>query len=207
MTEKDNTIIKTWFEPYKFATVNILEKVYYKHQSYSYNILIKRLHEMIKEDYIKAFKDESSNRTIYIYNQSKIKLPNQHRLILLTLLSELKYLGFNVERFEIEKEWCEGKFRSDALLQFTVDNLGEDKGKRCYFFVEVQLSNNFHNLNKYDELFESGEVQKYLGKDKDYYPKILLVSDRHYSNIKFKHPQIKVLQIDTDLNSLASILL
>jgi hypothetical protein len=207
MTDRDNAIIKNWFEPYHYATFNMLEKVFLRHQDYSYNIIRKRVSEMIKLDYIKGIKDETNNKTIFIYKQDKIKLPNKHRLLLLQLLADCKYLGFNIERFDIEKQWMEGKIRSDAFLQFTANNLGDEKGKRCYFFVEVQLSNNYHNLEKYDSLFESGECQKFLGKDKDYFPKILLISDRNYSNIKFKHSQCKVYQINEYLDSLASILL
>lgn len=206
ITERDNQIIKEWFQPYKFATISMLQKSFFPHQEYGYNICRKRLLEMIKEDYIKAFKDQYSNRNIYVYNQDKIKLPSNHRLILLDLLAEIKYLGFKVERFEIERPWQDGKYRSDALLQFTVDNLNEEeKGKRCYFLVEVMTSNNYHNLEKYDVIFETGEIQAYLCKDKNYFPKILLISDRHFSNINLKYA--KVLQIDTNLKSLASILL
>jgi hypothetical protein len=194
-----------WFEPHKYATISMLQKVFFRNQDYGYNICRKRLLELLKENYIKVFKDQDSNKNIYVYNQDKIKVPGVHRLVLLDLYAEIKYLGFNIERFEIEKEWCNGKYRSDALLQFTVNNLGDEKGKRCYFLVEINISNNSPRLEKYDEIFETGEIQNYLCKDKDYFPKILLVTDRYFSNIKLKHT--KVLQINTNLNSLASVLL
>jgi hypothetical protein len=63
-------------------------------------------------------------------------------------------------------------------------------------FIEVHISNNDTNLEKYDSLFESGEVQKLLGKN--YFPqRILLVSDIDYQ-IKLKHSNI--IRLDTKLN-------
>jgi len=204
ITERDNRLIKEWFEPYKYATVGILEKVFFP-SDYGYTVCRKRLLELLKEDYIKCVKDETNNKNIYIYNENKISNPSYHRLVLLNLLAEIRYLGFNVERFEIEKSWCNNKYKSDAFLQFTVDNLGDEKGKRCYFFVEVQTSNNHHRLEKYDEIYSTGEVQNYLAKDKTFYPKVLIVSDRHFNNVSLQNT--KVLQVKTNLKSLCSIIL
>jgi hypothetical protein len=204
-TERDTKMVKEWFEIYKYASISMLERTFFPTQEYSYNICRKRLGELLKNDYIKVFKDDYSNRNIYVYNEPKLKMPSAHRLVLLDLLAEMKYLGFNVERFEIEKQWCGGKYRSDAFVQFTVDNPGEGKGVRKYFFVEVMTSNNYHHLEKYDDIFPTGEVQQYLGKDKSFMPKILLIADRHFSNIKLKSTE--VLQLDTKLKSFASILI
>lgn len=203
MTDRDNQLITEWFIPYKYATLGMLERVFFRNQDYGYTICRKRLLKLMQEDYIKAFKDETSNKNIYVYNEEKIKTPANHRLILLSFLAECIYLGFHIERFQIEKPWCDGKYRSDALIQFTVDPLGDEAGKRKRFFIEVQTSNNYHRLDKYDDLFKTGEVQKELGID--YFPKVLLIADRKYSNINLKYT--KVLQINTHLNSLASILL
>lgn len=205
ITSDDMKIYNEWFVPYKYATISMIDRVFKRNQAYGYAICRKRLLQLQHENYIKVVQDEQTNTNIYMINEQKINPPSQHRLVLLSLLAELRYLGYNVERFEIEKTWMDKKYRSDALIQFTVDNLGDGKGKRYFFFVEVMTSNNFHHLDKYDTLFESGEPQQYLCKDKDFFPMVLLIADRKYTNIKLKHT--KVLQLDLNLNKLSSILI
>lgn len=205
ITNHDYDIIRH-LEKYKYATISHLEKTFYREQQYSYNIVRKRLSEIEKCKYIKKpYTDPESKRNVYIYNDEKIKPPNKHRLIVLDILAEMNYNGFSIEEYNIEKHWCDGKYRSDAFAVFTTPDPWDRKKKRKYhFFIEVQLSNNYHNLEKYDELYKTFEVQKYL--DRDFYPnRILLVSDKEYPKIELKHSQ--VIQLDTKLNLFPMILL
>jgi hypothetical protein len=205
ITDNDYKIIR-FLEKYKFATISHLEKTFYREQQYSYNIVRRRLAEIEKSNYIKKpYTDPESKRNVYIYNDDKIKPPNKHRLIVLDILAEMRYNGFDVEQFEIEKMWCDGKYRSDAFTVFTIPDPWDIKKKRRYnLFIEVQLSNNYHHLNKYDELFETNDVQNYLKRD--FFPnRILLVSDKEYPKIELKHAQ--VIQLDTKLRLFPMILL
>lgn len=205
ITDNDYKIIRH-LEKYKYATISHLEKIFYREQQYSYNIVRKRLNEIEKAKYIKKpYKDPESGRNVYIYNDDKIKPPNRHRLIVLDVLAEMIYCGFGVEQFEVEKQWCDGKYRSDAFVIFTIpDGFNSTKKRRYHMFIEVQLSNNYHHLEKYDELFKTNAVQNYLKKD--HFPsKILLISDTDYSMIELRHSQ--VIQLDTKLNLFPIILL
>lgn len=205
ITDKDYLLIRH-LEKYKYGTISHFEKIFYREQQYSYNIVRKRLSEIEKCKYIKKpYTDPESKRNVYIYNDDKIKPPNKHRLIVLDILSEMKYCGFDIEQFEVEKTWCEGKYRSDAFTVFNIpDPLEHKKIRRYHLFIEVQLSNNYHNLEKYDELFKTYDVQKYLNRD--FFPnRILLISDKEYPKIELKHAQ--VIQLDTKLNLFPMILL
>jgi hypothetical protein len=148
----------------------------------------------------------ATNRNVYIFKKDKIKTPSQHRLLILDVLAELKYMGVDVEHFEVEKHWIDDKDKkgvySDAFAIFTM------KGRRYHYFIEVQLSNSGHNLEKYDKLFETGIVQKFYsenGYDKEFYPKrVLLVSDREYAkDILLKHCQ--VIQLNTKLENFYNV--
>lgn len=152
---------------------------------------------MRKGGYIKEpYRDVVMNKNIYIYNEDKIKQPNQHRIIVLDFLAELVYNGFEIEIFEIEKSWYDGKYRSDAFV------VGLFAGRRYHFFLEIQLSNNYHHLDKYDELYKTNDVQAFLGKN--YYPnRIVLVSDKEYPQIKLE--RCKVIQLNTKLNNFPTI--
>jgi hypothetical protein len=197
ITDRDNMIIKEWFEPYKFATIGQIQKAYFRDQQYSYEIARKRLLEMCKAGFIKPYHDVATNRNVYILKNDKIKPPSYHRIIILDILAEMKYCGFNVEYFKVEMPWLEGKIISDAFAIFTI------KKRRYHFFIETQLSKHGHYLEKYDVLKESGEVQRFLGKN--HFPRILFISDIEYSDIKIKSTE--VIRLDTKLNQFPSILL
>lgn len=203
ITDRDYEIVRH-LEQYKYATLSQIEKIFLRQQQYSYNIARKRLIEIRKSNYIKKpYKDPSTNKNIYIYNDDKINPPTQHRILILDVYAEMKYMGFEVEHFEVEKHWIDEnsnkKFYSDGLAIFTTDN------RRYHYFIEVQTSNNLHNLEKYDALYDTGMVQKFYGKD--FFPKrILLISDRQYTKpIELKHCQ--VIQLDCKLSNFFKILM
>jgi len=197
ITDRDKQII-LHLEKYRYATIEQLEKIFFRHQKNSYNIARRRLVEIKKAGYVKSIRDIETNKVVYIYNDGKSKAPDRHRLIALDVLANLHYQGFNVKTYEVEKFWQDGKIRTDAFTVFTLENTKN----RYQYFIEVHLSNNDPNLEKYDVLYKTKEVQEYLGRD--VYPRILLISDmKVYYNIE----NSKVIQLDTKLNEFASIIL
>jgi len=196
ITDRDKLII-SYLEKYRYATIEQLEKMFFKEQQYSYNIVRKRLGEIRKAGYIKIHRDIETNKNIYIWNEDRIKPPSWHRIILLNVLTEMVSQGYKVEIFKIEKEWMDRKIRSDGFVVFTIGT------RRYHFFIEVQISNNPNNLEKYDILYKTNEVQKYLGKD--FFPRVLLISDAEYNFSNLKHTSI--IQLDTKLNKFSSILI
>ena len=87
----------------------------------------------------------------------------------------------------------DGKVRSDAFI--VVDILD----KRYRFFLEVHISNNKHNLDKYSKLYETREVQGYISSNK--YPRVLLITDRSYKNLDCIQ-NVDVVRVDTNLDGL-----
>lgn len=205
ITDNDYKIIRH-LEKYKYATIGQLEKIFYREQQYSYNIVRKRLGEMIKAGYVKEpVVNLETRKNVYIYNDKDIKPPSEHRIIVLDILAEMIYNGFEVEQYEVQKWWAEGKYQSDAFAVFKIpDGWNTTKKRRYYFFIEVQLSNHNHNLEKYDALQKTYAVQNYLNKD--FYPnRVLLVSDKTFPKIELQHAQ--VIQLDTKLRLFPIILM
>lgn len=197
ITNRDRRII-LHLEKYKYATIEHLEKIFFRKPKNSYNIARKRMIEIRKAGYVRVVKNEEINRLVYIYAKENIKPPDKHRLLVLDVLANLHKQNFNVQEFVIEKEWLGGKIKSDAFAVFTLENVMN----RYQYFVEVHLSNNRLNLDKYDYLFESGEVQKYLGRD--IFPRILLITDR---NFEYNYKSSKVVKLNTRLDNFATIIL
>lgn len=197
ITDRDREIIR-YLEIYKYATIDQLEKIFFKKQKNSYNIARRRMAEIRKAGYVKSPRHPETGRIVYIYDDGKTKMPDRHRLLVLDVLANLHQQGFNVQLYEVEKFWKDGEIRSDAFAIFTLENVKN----RYHFFIEVHLSNNDCNLEKYDELYETGEVQKYLGRD--IFPRILLITDR---DIEYNCKNTKVIKLNTDLDEFSSIIL
>lgn len=191
ITKRDKQIIAHMSE-YKYATIKQLEKIFFREQQYSYNIARRRMDRLIAAGYVKTYKEENSNKIIYILNDKseKINPPTAHRMLVLDVLAEMHYLGMDVKEFTVEKEWMDGKVRSDAFAICDIQD------RRYRFFVEVHISNNKHNLEKYSTLYESGEVQEYI--ESQNYPRVLLITDRNYKDLD-DIEYVDVVRINTEL--------
>lgn len=196
ITDRDRQII-SYLEKYKYATIEQLEKIFFKEQRNSYNLVRRRMAEIRNAGYVKSIRDTETNRVVYIYNDGKVKEPDRHRLIVLDVLANL-HKEYSVQMFEVEKSWKNGDIRSDAFTIFALEKVKN----RYHYFIEVHLSNNDCNLEKYDTLFKTGEVQRYLGRD--IYPRILLITDR---NIEYNCKSTEVIRLNTKLEEFSSIIL
>lgn len=104
------------------------------------------------------------------------------------LLSEF-YRRLSVEaeivKFDVEYTTFRG-LRPDAFIAYK-----RKDGKNFIAFVEVELSNNKFNLQKYVDLFESGEWQKVL----PVFPLLIVVG-----NEKVRSEKLKVVQVREDFS-------
>lgn len=196
--DRDREII-LYLEKYKYATIDQIQKIFFKWQTHSYVIARRRMAEIRNAGYVKSIRDNELNKMVYIYNDGKIKPPDRHRLLILDVLANLHYNGFKVQTFEVEKFWQNGAIRSDGFTVFTLES---NTKRRFQYFIEVQLSNNDCNLEKYDILYRTGEVQKYLGRD--IYPKLLLVTDRDINTIC---NSCSVVKLNTKLDEFVNIIM
>lgn len=199
ITDRDRRIIRH-LEQYKYATLEQLEKIFFREQKNSYNIARRRMARIVDAGYAKVARHaEINNRLVYMWNSAKVKMPDKHRIIVLDVLANIHDCGFNVKEFIIEKQWMGGKIRSDAFTVFTMENVK----RRCHYFVEVALANHSPNIEKYDRLLETNEVFKYLGRNT--VPRVLLISDRKHNDLNLKHTS--VVQLNTKMDSFATIIL
>lgn len=199
ITDRDRKIL-SHIEIYKYATIEQIRKIFFSKQKNGYNIARRRMNELKKAGYLIVTRDLQTNRNVYMLNERSVKPPSAHRLLLLDVLSNLYYYGFDVKVFFIEKAWMDGRIRSDAFTIFTLET---DKVKnRYHYFIEIHLSNNPPNLDKYDRLYETNEVQTWLGRA--VFPRVMLVTDaEYYQPLKYTN----VVTLPTSLDGFASVIL
>lgn len=199
LTKRDRKIIN-YLTIYKYITLSQLEKIFFREQGYSYNIARRRMKQIMDMGYCYSHKMKGGNKIVYILKDEssrKINPPSEHRLIVLDVLAELYNQGYEVQSFEVEKIWQNGKIRSDGYFEFIIND-------RLYrFFLEVQISNNKHNLEKYSKLYETGEVQYY--NKSDHYPNVLLVTDKQYNDLDTIE-NVNVITLPLNLECFSKIL-
>jgi hypothetical protein len=115
--------------------------------------------------------------------------------------------GARIEYFEREKEWMDGKIRSDGFFISKIGrNFGDEKVYALRHIVEVHVSHNHPNLERYETLWDTGEVQKLCGMPMDRFPDIILIDD--INHIKpFVFPRIKVIHLNFKLDNFTKIFL
>lgn len=194
ITDRDKEIVKHC-ERYGFITLEQTQKCFIPDKNCSYQIASRRLLQIRNAGYINVLRDKATNCNVYVYKDYKNKPPSAHRIKVLDVYAELIKHGCKIVNFEIEKFWHNGKIRSDGFAIFTF------KDRRYHFFIEVQMANNYHNLEKYDQLYKTGEVQSYLHKD--HFPRVLFISDTDYDDFNLRYT--KVVQLGLDLSQFATI--
>lgn len=192
LTDRDRAIYNH-IEQYKFASIEQIQKIFFKEQKYSYDIARRRLNKLVSNDYLKCSRNFITNQNIY-YLDTQYKKVSLHSIILMDFYAELCNSNAKILNFEKEKEWLDGKIRSDGFCIY------EFNGYRFYNLIEVNASHNKLNLEKYESLYNTGELQESCGV----FPTIILIDDMtHKEEPTLKN--IEVLHLDFYLNNFPKI--
>lgn len=195
-TSRDMKILQH-FDNHLYGSIEQIQKLFFYDTKSGYIIANRRLKKLKEMGYLENSMDLTSNRLIYRKKCSKVKPPSYHRVLVLDIYAQLFSFGYDIKYFKAEKEWLGGKYRSDGfIIIYAIDRIYR-------FFIEVQLSNHDPNLTKYNDLLQTGEVQKEFNCKVN--PNILLISDKHYDSIDVN--QVRVIQVPTNLCQLSKFLM
>jgi hypothetical protein len=130
-----------------------------------------------------------------------------HAMLLMNYYCKLVSSGARIEKFEREKEWADGKIRSDAFVVFKIGrNFGDEKEATIRQIVEVHVSHNHPNLERYEWLWDTQEVQRECNYEADRFPDIVLIDD--INHIKpFVFPRIRIIHLDFKLDEFTKVFL
>jgi len=194
ITKKDRIILK-YIEKYKFISIDQARQLAYPNIRTGYQSVTKRLHRLVYiEKTLKVIYNEVLKVNLYMYKDTDVRkiATSPHRMYLLDFYCKLIASGSVIERFEIEKEWSGGKFRSDALVIYIFE------GFRFTNLVEVNKSNNLLNLGRFDEAREE-IIKECEGK----IPRMILIDDKGHKEYNTKFFQ--VVRVNYNLNNFSAI--
>ena len=177
---------------FKVCDITHIARLYYSGIKSSMPKSHEKLTALVEESTLKRKRNNLNSR--YYYWIGKEPAQVQHKLILLELYVRL------CERFGEKNVECIPEYarlsgiRPDAFL--AVQN-----NKRTYlFFVEVQISNNPFDFEKYSRAYYTNKVEKVFPEG--VFPTILAVSDKPLKN---ECRQLNFVQISTEMKGIERV--
>ncbi len=193
ITKRDREIINFIYD-FGFITIEQCSKIFFNQSVSSYDLARRRLKKIAENNnYIKSKLNSETKQLLYIPKESTIKGISKHDLLVIDYLAELNSMGAEVENCFIEKNY-DGVI-PDALLIFTLG------GYRFYQLLEVQLRHDIVNISRYLRVMD-----KILLDTNNVIPKIVIIQDTKKDYNKDNNTDIEVLQLKTNLEDIAKVL-
>lgn len=194
ITERDREIINFIYD-IGFITIPQAGKLFYTDSHINYDLARRRLKKIVNQDlYIKAFRNIETKQIIYIPKESKTKRISKHDILVIDYLSELKSLGCNIEKVEIEKDF--GGIIPDAFIVFTFN------GYRYYQLLEVQLRHDYVDINRF-----RGVMDKILSLTNNTTPNVVIIQDTNKDYSVDNKTVMDIIQLKTHLDDIAKVLM
>lgn len=180
VTDRDRKVID-FLNTFKVATTDTIQELFYP----SLRVAQKRLKLMYENKLLKRTRDNFTSQYCYY-----IKKPKQmrHCLLLTDFYREMNRLT-DIELFE--KEITIDNIRPDGLIAYKY------KKKGFIACIEVQISNEPLDVEKYEKLFKSGKYKKYF----PVFPLVYAITDR-----KILYTELKIIRVNEDMSNLKEIL-
>lgn len=193
---KDRLIL-IYIEKFKFISIDQARQLTYPNIKQGYLSVMRRLHLLVyKEKKLKIFYDDKLKENLYVDIDIDIKkIPSSlHRFYLMNFYCKLISYGAEIEKFKIEKEWLNRKYRSDGIAIYIFG------GHRYRNIIEVNKSNNDLNLGRFDEARDE-IIKECNGK----VPRLILIDDRKHN--KYNTNIYKVIRLNYGLTNFSEIFL
>jgi hypothetical protein len=197
LTDIDRKIL-AHVSKYGFITISQATAMYYPLQRFGYDQARRRLNSLVNTDYLKVFRNYDTNQKVF--HDKQVKKVSLHSMLVMDYYAKLVNSGADILEFTKEKEWASGEIRSDAFIKFKFD------GYTFYQFLEVYVSDNdiYKNIEKYEKLFVTREVQNIYNIDDEYYPTLIVIDDvEHKKPLQLQ--RVKVVVLDFNLSDFSKI--
>lgn len=194
ITDRDREIINFIYD-IGFITIEQCGKIFYSDSKVSYDLARRRLKKIAEgSDYIKRFTNGETKQVIYIPKESRLKKLSKHDILVVDYLAELKSLGANIERIEIEKDF--NGVIPDALISFIFN------GYRYYQILEVELRHDYVDINRFILI-----IDKILQETNNVLPLIVIIQNTNKDYSKDNKTDMNIVQLKTSLEDVAKVLI
>ncbi|MCY6957978.1 hypothetical protein [Clostridium brassicae] len=190
ITSRDRKIIN-FIDQYGFLTIDQAAKLFFGNFKTQYDIARRRLKKILENGgYIRVFKNTETNNMIYVPEDSKLRKVSKHDLLVMDYISDLKTLGVEFEKIEIEKD-----FNGAIADAFIIFKLGD---YRYYHILEIQLRHDYVEINRYNK-----HLNTILNQTNNTLPKLIIVQNTNHNYSKENKTDMEIIQLDTSLSDIA----
>jgi hypothetical protein len=187
--DKGKKIIKFMEDKDLGLTINQAALMFYP-KKFAYDYARLKLKKMWEMGCIKKYTSNYSNELIYYFD----KKPSFHNNSVLNVYANFVSLGYKIKEFrEPECEWMDGKYKSDGFI------VAENDKEIRIVIIEVDHSS-ITNLKKYEELFESGDLQRKYGD----FPLLLILTD---TDRTYKSENFEIVSMDVKCSDFQKVLI
>lgn len=176
ITKRDKEIF-LFIEKYKGITINQASKIFFSKKN-GYDCARLRLKKLYNNGILDRYTNFGTKEIVYTFKGYKKLSP--HSIHILNFYAEMVYHGVIINSFIQEKQWCIGKYRSDAFFEYTYNS--ED----YILCLEVDFTHMTNIKNKYVPLYESDEIQEEYGEG--VFPKIVIMTYKKVDDNKADYP-------------------
>lgn len=187
--------ILDFIDKFKVCEVSHIARLCYKNNKYAIQDAQLKLSRLVKEKSLKRFRNDINAR--YIYYSGKEPAQVHHKLFITELYVRLcSELG--EENIDIILEYTQiTGIRPDAFIKVIHNH------RIYYYFVEVHISNNPFNFEKYENTFISGNYTTIFPVG--VFPTIIILTDKKVHLIK--NTSLKYVVIDTSFKDMCKLIL
>lgn len=167
--------------------------VFFPHHKESKRYARSKLMMMYKNKLIKRKKTFLGTR--YIYYLDTFPQQFEHKYLLAELYTRI------CKKYGVKNCTCETEYRGIESMRpdgFITVKVGKYK---YMFFVEIHISNNDFNYNKYLEVYHK-RLHIGLTQDANIFPVVLAITDSKITNDK----ELEFIKIDTDFNNFNGVI-
>ncbi|WP_238899390.1 replication-relaxation family protein [Clostridium sp. YIM B02500] len=191
LTNRDREIL-TWIEEYKAITVPQCTQLYFNG---NYEGCRRRLKQLEDMSILKSTVSTLLKAKVYF----REKMISNHDLLVYEFLKEVKKYGANIIAVKNQPRFLDGEIRPDAFITFS------HNGNVFFVLLEIDLTHNtpIGKMQKYEELFNSGEVQKQCCGT---FP-IVIISRPSNARLRYNSKNFNVVYLDLFYNNINSLLL
>jgi len=203
LTNEDREIL-LFVELYGSISITQCQNMFYNRQGRGYEMSRLHLSKMVKYSKLSVFKEKFTNKNVYYMT----KQPTYHGILALDYLSNLIKNGATINYFKQEQPWINKKYKSDAYCMYTL-------GDRVLFDIVEVVRTKSVEIDKYIAIFDSGEAhelnsnlyRQLSGKGINVFPRLIIIDDVQHKNEVFVNEEVKVIQLDFQLNNFTRVFL
>ena len=197
ITDRDREIIN-YIDKYKYATIDQIANVFFNDSFSKYELSRRRL-KCISDthNYIKSFRNSSTNTVVYTSIDNNIKSIKDHDLKIMDYIAKLYVLGCNIRNVTMANEWSKliPEVVPDSLIKLEFKSGTTEY--QMFHILEMQLRHDRVDINRYNNI-----IPKIMNLTGNVMPRLIIIQNTNMNYKDINETPMKVFQLDLTMQNI-----